>query len=1023
MAVRFQLRRDTAANWASANSVLALGEPGVETDTLKVKVGDGSTAWNSLAYSITKDFADLTNTPTTLAAYGITDALSLAQLSVTQNSASGTGALSYNNATGVFEYTPPDFAGLTGDFTGSVFADDSTLLVDGVNATLNLANNSTTDLSEGTNLYYTDVRADARIAAAGITDLSDADQTVQTTDDVTFNSVTGNVITSLIDSADSSAIEIQTDVEMLAGLTVGNHIVPSSSENIDLGSVNARFRDLYLSGNSAIIGDLALKRHISGGLIVSDHSTGNPTNVTTHNITANDITAAGDVDVTGNLTMTGYIAGPATMTIDPAAVGDNTGTLVVAGNLQVDGTTTTINSQTLEVEDKNVVLGPNAANDAANNGAGITVTQPDTSDATLIYDTTSTQWEFNKDLDVAGIVTATEINLDATGDIHSTVDTGYVGIAGGTNSNVGANALFYGGTHATLAGVTKFRSGSTGTVTILANGNVGIGYDSPADNIHILGSNASPNVGITLQSDDTANATAALSLFARNASNINITSEIKNVAGQLFIERSDAGTDVLALKSTAAGAGGPQLDFYHHSASPAAGDTVGRINFNGYDDGSNATTYARIDGVANDVTNGAEKGHLVFSNRVNGSSFSEALRIDDEGGVFTGGQITGRGGGATSHLFHIDGTGKYYFELQQSDTSGNTDILFSDGTGGDYGVVGYEHANDRMQFYTKSNRRMVIDENGTIGIGTTDLDSWSTVFDGRVRLGATGFVGSTSASTQLGNNWLYDGTAYKRIAEDYALRYYQNGGDHVWETAVSAAADSTITWATKMFLGSNGNLEIGYAGAARQQADSQALSIITPASGGGQGIALKRLDSNSDQQLGEISFSNNTQDGLGGMRMKTSGAVNTTELNFDIASGGAISTPLKLDNGGVTVTGNHTQNGARVQMQTFDLFSSSTSERRVRVTLGNYESCYVRIMCQRTNGGDAIAYWEGLLNNNNNANYVTELHSKSSNPTFTFDYTTTTIFQWTFNASVSPGDGVIYVQDIRGGASISLIAT
>jgi hypothetical protein len=107
----------------------------------------------------------------------------------------------------------------------------------------------------------------------------------------------------------------------------------------------------------------------------------------------------------GNITTTGYIAGPATMTIDPAAVGDNTGTLVVAGNLQVDGTTTTINSTTLEVEDKNVVLGPNAANDAANNGAGLTVTQPDTSNATLIYDTTSTQWEFNKDLDVTGDIT------------------------------------------------------------------------------------------------------------------------------------------------------------------------------------------------------------------------------------------------------------------------------------------------------------------------------------------------------------------------------------------------------------------------------------------------------------------------------------------------------------------------------------------------------------------------------------------------------------------------------------------
>ena len=51
MAVRFQLRRDTAANWT--NPILALGEPGVETDT--VKVGDGATAWNSLGYSITKE--------------------------------------------------------------------------------------------------------------------------------------------------------------------------------------------------------------------------------------------------------------------------------------------------------------------------------------------------------------------------------------------------------------------------------------------------------------------------------------------------------------------------------------------------------------------------------------------------------------------------------------------------------------------------------------------------------------------------------------------------------------------------------------------------------------------------------------------------------------------------------------------------------------------------------------------------------------------------------------------------------
>jgi len=50
MATKIQLRRDTAANWQGTNPVLAQGEPGVELDTKKMKVGDGSTAWNSLAY-------------------------------------------------------------------------------------------------------------------------------------------------------------------------------------------------------------------------------------------------------------------------------------------------------------------------------------------------------------------------------------------------------------------------------------------------------------------------------------------------------------------------------------------------------------------------------------------------------------------------------------------------------------------------------------------------------------------------------------------------------------------------------------------------------------------------------------------------------------------------------------------------------------------------------------------------------------------------------------------------------------
>ena len=49
---RFKLRNGTAAEWTAANPTLLQGEIGVETDTRKYKIGDGSTAWNGLSYYI-----------------------------------------------------------------------------------------------------------------------------------------------------------------------------------------------------------------------------------------------------------------------------------------------------------------------------------------------------------------------------------------------------------------------------------------------------------------------------------------------------------------------------------------------------------------------------------------------------------------------------------------------------------------------------------------------------------------------------------------------------------------------------------------------------------------------------------------------------------------------------------------------------------------------------------------------------------------------------------------------------------
>jgi hypothetical protein len=47
---QIQIRRGTAAQWTSTNPTLAAGELGAETDTNKIKCGNGSTAWNSLPY-------------------------------------------------------------------------------------------------------------------------------------------------------------------------------------------------------------------------------------------------------------------------------------------------------------------------------------------------------------------------------------------------------------------------------------------------------------------------------------------------------------------------------------------------------------------------------------------------------------------------------------------------------------------------------------------------------------------------------------------------------------------------------------------------------------------------------------------------------------------------------------------------------------------------------------------------------------------------------------------------------------
>ena len=169
----------------------------------------------------------------------------------------------------------------------------------------------------------------------------------------------------------------------------------------------------------------------------------------------------------------------------PAAVGDNTGTLVVAGNLQVDGTTTTINSTTMTVDDLNITLASGAANAAAANGAGVTV---EGASATLTYNSTPDAWSFNKNLGIG--VTNPDARLSVTTDQQliarlASSNTGITGVRlqgldASANDAVFVDWFYdaenrqYGFGEGTASGSLPINSGIAQADVVINNGNVRI---------------------------------------------------------------------------------------------------------------------------------------------------------------------------------------------------------------------------------------------------------------------------------------------------------------------------------------------------------------------------------------------------------------------------------------------------------------------------------------------------------------------------------------------------------------------
>jgi len=293
----------------------------------------------------------------------------------------GDGSLTYDSSTGAYSYTGPSAAEVRAHFSagegidissGEISGEDATtsnkgiasfntehfsvssgavsIKADGIDDThidFGTGTNqvSTADIPEQTNLYYTVARSD-----------SDFDKNLDSASTDKLSEGSNNLYYTVARS--------DSDFD--------KNLDSATTDKLSEGSNN-----LYYTVARA---DSAAKAALLGGTGVTyDSSTG--------------VIAIGQpVATTDNVTFN-QVRGPAEFIIDPATVGDNTGTVKILGNLQVEGTQTVINSTTVSINDKNIVLADSAADAAAADGAGITING---ASATLTYSASGDKFVFNK---------------------------------------------------------------------------------------------------------------------------------------------------------------------------------------------------------------------------------------------------------------------------------------------------------------------------------------------------------------------------------------------------------------------------------------------------------------------------------------------------------------------------------------------------------------------------------------------------------------------------------------------------
>ena len=354
MAIRIQLRHDTSANWELNNPTLREGEFGIETDTLKIKVGPvpvsgDATAWSSITNYVNivpSDFNNIIN--------GYVEA--------TDIGASG-GVVGLNNdknaiipGSSIIIEGPTNNAYET-TLTVSDPTADRTITLPNAEGTIALTTDipSTTDgLSEGsTNKYFTDERAQDAAAdalAAG----------THTNITVTYNDAANSI--SL--AAAPGYVDEQAVDAVAAALAAGTHTNISVSYNDNGNAISLTGAQTYSDENAQD----AVGNALGTGLSYND--TTGAISVDTTAIQArvadvsdteigylNGVTSAIQTQIDSKLATS-----TASSTYAPKASPTFTGTVTVDGdvtidnNLYVGGTTTTTYSSTVSTRDNLIYL-------------------------------------------------------------------------------------------------------------------------------------------------------------------------------------------------------------------------------------------------------------------------------------------------------------------------------------------------------------------------------------------------------------------------------------------------------------------------------------------------------------------------------------------------------------------------------------------------------------------------------------------------------------------------------------------